>query len=85
MMLIGFLEENPIIVGFIVLVLLITVVPAGVALYKRHRSPADAEQAKTIRGPRETRFLGTQMDIAVLVLGLLLLLVLVHWLKEAFS
>lgn len=83
-MFIHFLEDNPVIDGFIVLVLLITVVPAGMVLYRRYHPAPEKEQADAIRQPRESRFLGTQMDIAMLVLGLLLLLVLIGWLRKGF-
>ncbi|HXH65016.1 MAG TPA: hypothetical protein VNH42_05845 [Mariprofundaceae bacterium] len=85
MMFIHFLEDNPVIDGFIVLVLLITVVPAGMGWYRRRHPPAETEQADVIRQPRESRFLGTQMDLAILVIGLLLLLALIHWIRGLFS
>jgi hypothetical protein len=83
-MFIDFLKDNPVIDWFIFLVLLITVVPAGMAIYRRYRPPSDTKQAAAIREPRESRFLGTQMDLAILVLGLLLLLGLIDWLKGLF-
>lgn len=84
-MFLQFLEDNPVIDWFIVLVLLITVVPAGMGWYRRRHPPVETEQADAIRQPRESRFLGIQMDIAILVIGLLLLLGLIHWIRELFS
>jgi hypothetical protein len=33
---------------------------------------------------RGTRFLGSQLDIAILIVGLLLLLALISWVRKAF-
>lgn len=35
--------------------------------------------------PVDSRFLGTQMDFAILVLGFLLLLALIGWMRGGFS
>lgn len=81
MMFIHFLEDNPVIVWFIVLALLITVVPAAAALYRRaRRIPAKSATVE----PRESRFLGTQMDLAILVVGLLTVAAIVSWLVGIF-
>lgn len=66
------------------LALLITVVPAGVAMYGRHRHGSSCEEggeaARQATPP--VRFLGTQLDIAILIFGLLFLLALViGWLR----
>jgi hypothetical protein len=81
-MFLQFLEDNPVIDGFIVLALPITAVPAGMAVYRRRHPLSEAEQVDAIREPRESRLPGTRMDIAMLVLGLLL--ALIGWLRKGF-
>lgn len=83
-MFLRFLEDNPVIDGFIVLVLLITVIPAGMGWYRRRHPVTGKDRADAIREPRGSRFLGIQMDLAMLVLGLLLLLVMIRWVMKAF-
>lgn len=84
MMFIQFLKENPIIDGFIFLIFLITVVPAVAAIYRRVRPAAVKAQAAQQKRPTESRFLGTQMDLAILVVGLLVLGVLISWVMTLF-
>lgn len=66
----------PIIGRWLLLTLLVTVIPAGMGAYRR-RHPVDA--------PRPSHLLGIQMDIAIAVLGLLLLSGAIHWLKGFYS
>lgn len=40
--------------------------------------------AMPVKEPPSTRFLGTQMDIAILIFGFLLLLALIGWLHKTF-
>ena len=76
-----FLKDNPVVAGMVLLVLLITVLPAGVALLRRYRpgTPRDGDQAtgRAVKEPKPVRFLGIQMDIAILLFGVLLLLALI--------
>ena len=75
---VDFLRGNPVVTFMVLLVLLITVVPAGAALYRRHnpKAPHDAENSARgrVTEPKSVRFLGTQMDFAILLFGVLLLL-----------
>ena len=74
MLYINFLWENTVVAFMLLLVLLITVVPAGAALYRKYHPPA--ESAGGVREPKPVRFLGTQMDIAIMVCAALMLLAL---------
>lgn len=71
-MYINFLRENLVVAFMLLLVLLITVVPAGAALYRKYHPLA----APKVREPKPVRFLGTQMDIAIMVFAALMLLAL---------
>lgn len=81
MMFIRFLEDNPLIDWFIFLVALLTVVPACMAVYRRFYPAPDKER----KAARTTRFLGIQMDIAILLIRLLLLFALCSWAWKSFS
>lgn len=78
---IDFLRGNPVVAFMLLLVLLITVVPAGAALYRRHRPKGliagDNPAGGDVQETRPVRFLGTQMDIAILLFGALMLLAIV--------
>ena len=74
MLYIHFLRENTVVAFMLLLVLLITVVPAGAALYRKYYPPA--EGAGKVHEPKPVRFLGTQMDLAIMVFGALILLAL---------
>lgn len=66
--------------GLIVVLLLVSI-PALVvfgAYFWSRRNDRKARQ-------EGSRFLGTQMDIAILVFGILVLLVLASWIHQAFS
>ena len=66
--------------GLIVMLLLVSI-PALVvfgAYFWSRRNDRKARQ-------EGSRFLGTQMDIAILVFGILVLLVLASWIHQAFS
>ena len=59
------MKVYPIIGSWFLLTLLATVVPAGMGAYRRRHAVAAL---------RPSRFLGIQMDVAMLVLGLLLVM-----------
>jgi len=65
-----FLWENPAVPALIVLVLLLMVVPVAMCLYRRLR-----HKEQRVDAPQTTRFVGIQLDLAILVFGLFLLLV----------
>jgi hypothetical protein len=72
MLYIDFLKGNPVVAFMLLLVLLITVVPAGAALYRKyHPSTHSAEKLPEVK---PVRFLGTQLDLAILIFGTLILL-----------
>jgi hypothetical protein len=74
---IQFLMGNPVVAFMVLLVSLVTVVPAGAALYRR-RYPKPVDEAKLAKSNlKPVRFLGTQMDLAILILGVLLLLAVI--------
>jgi len=75
-----FLMGNPVVAFMALLVLLVTVVPVCGALYRRRypKPPVDEEKlpgADMKESP--VRFLGTQMDLAILIFGVLLLLAII--------
>jgi hypothetical protein len=74
-----FLMETPVAALLVLLVLLVTVVPivAGL-LSRRKKARSDTVDAPPKELP-SSRFLGTQMDLAILIFGLLLLLALAAW------
>lgn len=77
---IQFLMGNPVVAFMVLLVLLITVVPVCAALYRRRYAKPPVDEEKLARGSVKVppvRFLGTQMDLAILIFGLLLLLAIV--------
>ena len=81
MLYIDFLKDNPVVAFMVLLVLLITVVPAGAALYRRRhpKAPTDGDNPAggKLQETKPVRFLGTQMDIAILLFGALMLLAIV--------
>ena len=79
-----FLIEDPVVALFVLLVLLLTVVPMVAGLLSRRKT---ARSGKASAPPQElptSRFLGTQMDLAILIFGLLLLLALIAWVHKTF-
>jgi hypothetical protein len=84
MIFIRFLIDTPVVALLLLLVLLIIVAPIVAGLLSR-RKPGDQGDANTlVQEPPTTRFLGTQMDIAILIFGLLLLLGAIGWVKKSF-
>lgn len=79
-----FLIQTPVVALFLLLALLLTVVPIVAALLSRrkraHSDPTSAPQQE----PLNTRFMGTQMDLAILMFGLLLLMALAAWVYKTF-
>jgi amino acid transporter len=83
-----FLIDKPVVFFLVLLGLLITVVPFGAAVYGRYRSRSAAGEENRAGRPvpeTSTRFLGIQMDIAIVIFGLLLLLIAICWIRKAFS
>jgi hypothetical protein len=79
-----FLMEDPVVALFLLLALLITVVPIVAGLLSRRK---DARSDTVDALPKElpsSRFLGTQMELAILIFGLLLLLALAPWVYKTF-
>jgi hypothetical protein len=75
---IQFLMGNPVVAFMVLLVSLVTVVPAGAALYRRRYPKPPVDEAKLAKSNlTPVRFLGTQMDLAILILGVLLLLAVI--------
>jgi hypothetical protein len=67
----------------LLLVLLVTLVPVVAALWSRKFGKPGGAGA-VIKEPQGTRFMGTQMDLAILLAGLVLLLGIVGWVVKAF-
>ena len=79
-----FLIDTPVVAFMLLLVLLVTVVPIVGALLSRNRSRHPDNLRTPVKEPPTTRFLGTQMDIAILLLGLLLLLGVIGWIHKTY-
>jgi hypothetical protein len=79
-----FLMDTPVVACFVLLALLVTVVPLGAAIYGRYCGTAKRQGGEE-KAPATTRFVGIQMDIAILVFGLLLLFGLFSWIGKTFS
>jgi hypothetical protein len=81
---IQFLHDTPAVAFMLLLALLVTVVPVLAAIISRKKT-GHADDANALgRDPPPSRFLGTQMDIAVLIFGLLLLLGVIGWVHKTF-
>lgn len=79
-----FLMETPVVAFMLLLVLLVTVVPIVAGLLSRKKSGHPDEVSTPVKEPPTTRFLGTQMDIAILIFGLVLLLGVIGWIRKTF-
>jgi hypothetical protein len=79
-----FLLDTPVVAFMLLLVLLVTVVPIAGALLSRNRSRHHDEPSMLVKEPPTTRFLGIHMDIAILILGLLLLLGVIGWIHKTY-
>ena len=79
-----FLRKDPVMAWLVFLGLLLIIVPAALVLWGRKsgRNPVDAEPSP-VRATKPRRF-GNQPDLVILLLGLLLLLVVVGWIRNMF-
>lgn len=79
-----FLNDTPVVAFLLLLGLLVTIVSV-VTGWLSHRKTARSDTADALaKESPTTRFLGTQMDIAILIFVLFLLLGLVGWLHKTF-
>jgi len=80
----NFLREEPVMVWFALIALLVTIVPVASMLWNRIsvRKPVDAESAP-VRSIKPTRF-GNQTELIILLVGLLLLLTVIGWIRSVF-
>jgi uncharacterized SAM-binding protein YcdF (DUF218 family) len=79
-----FLIETPVVALLLLLALLLTVVPIVAGLLSRRKTTRSDPTGSPPQELPATRFLGTQMDLAILIFGLLLLLALAAWVYETF-
>jgi len=84
MIVLRFLIDTPVVAFMLLLALLVTVVPIVGALLSRNRSRHPDDLSMLVKEPPTTRFLGIQMDIAILILGLLLLLSVIGWIHKTY-
>jgi len=80
---IQFLIDTPVVAFMLLLALLLSVVPAATLLFRKKPGQSDVVNTP-VKKPPTTRFLGTQMDIAILIFGLLMLLAVIGWVKKTF-
>ena len=79
-----FLIDTPVVAFMLLLVLLVTVVPIVGAVLSRNRSRHPDNLKVLVKAPPTTRFMGTQMDIAILLLGLVLLAGVIGWIHKTY-
>lgn len=79
-----FLMDTPVVAFMLLLVLLVTVGPIVAGLLSRNKSGRPDEGGSQVKAPPTTRFLGIQMDIAILIFGFLLLVAVIGWVKKTF-
>jgi hypothetical protein len=84
MTLIQFLIDTPVVAFLLLLGLLVTVVPLVMGLMSRKKPENPDNVGGPMKEPPTTRFLGTQMDIAILIFGIFLLLALIGWIRKTF-
>ncbi len=74
--------DEPVVAFLLLLVLLlIAAYIASIWLERRKKAHPETVNAHS-ESFQNSRFLGTQVDLAILIVGLLLLLMLAAWLKE---
>ena len=80
----NFLREEPVMAWFVLIALLVTIVPVASMLWHRMsaRKPVDAE-SPPVRATKPTRF-GNQTELIILLVGFLLLLAAIDWIRSAF-
>ncbi len=80
----NFLREEPMMAWFVFLALLVTIVPAASVLWRRMFGRSQAEVAKQpAHETKPTRF-GNQTELIILLVGLLLLLLVIGWIRSTF-
>lgn len=79
-----FLIDTPVVAFMLLLALLVTVVPIGGALLSPNKSKHPDDVSRVVKEPPITRFVGIQLDIAILIFGLLLLAGVVGWMYKTF-
>lgn len=84
MIVLRFLIDTPVVAFMLLLVLLVTIVPIVGVLLCRNRSRHPDALSTLMKEPPTTRLLGVQMDIAILILGLLLLLGVIGWIHKRY-
>lgn len=80
----NFLREDPVMVWFVLILLLVTIVPVASMLWHRmsERRPVDAENPPA-RATKPTRF-GNQTELIIFLAALLLLLAVIGWIRSTF-
>ncbi len=80
----NFLREEPVMAWFVFLALLVTIVPAASVLWRRMFGRGQAEVAnQPAHETKPTRF-GNQTELIILLVGLLLLLLVIGWIRSTF-
>ncbi len=84
MEILNFLREEPVTGWFVFLALLITVVPAASVLWRRiFRRNEATEKTRPVPETTSTHF-GNRTELVILLVGLLLLLALIGWIRSTF-
>ena len=80
----NFLREEPVMAWFVLIAFLVTIVPVASVLWHRMsgRNPVDAAK-QPAPAIKPTRF-GNQTELVILIVGLLLLLAMIGWIRSAF-
>jgi hypothetical protein len=78
------LIDTPVVAFLLLLGLLVTVVLLVAGLFSRRKARKSDAAVLPAPEPGTSRFLGTQMDLGILLFGLVLLLGVIGWLKKVF-
>ncbi len=81
---IHFLRDNPA-MAFLLLLGLLIVSSPFLGMLCRGKKSGRKVKGRVEKEPPTTRFMGTQMDLAILFFGLLMLLAVIAWVIKAFS
>jgi hypothetical protein len=84
MFFVHFLMNTPVVAFLLLLVPLVTVVPFVTRRLSRRKTAHSETVSTPAKEPPTTRFLGIEMDIAILIFGLFLVLGAIGWMHKTF-
>jgi uncharacterized membrane protein YhaH (DUF805 family) len=84
MELLNFLREEPMMAWLAFLALLVTIVPVAAVLWRRMFRRGQTGAAKQPAHETKPARFGNQTDLIILLVGLLILLAVINWVRSAF-